>query len=206
MKELTLTATQSNWRLFTIRDSDPRFDNTKQAVLRRDRQQCFYCGFKARSGLSVINRAGNYRKHQMINMLTVCPLCAQCGFLESVGVGDYGGGSIIYMPEMSQIELNALCHNLFSAMTLCTESENNSKSIYRDLRLRSQWVEKSLGKGMSRPDNLGRLLIDVEENEAFDSSWLQGLRLLPSYIRFMSNILVWVEEALTSLGQDSMVK
>ena len=139
----------------------------------------------------------------MIHMLTACPRCAQCGFLESVGLGDYGGGSIIYMPEVSQIELNALCHNLFSAMTLCSESENTSKSIYRDLRMRSQWVEKSLGKGMSRPDNLGRLLIDVEENQAFDYSWLDGLRLLPNYIRFLPYSLQWVKESLLALGQES---
>lgn len=200
MSELKLSATQSNWRLFTIRDNDPRFSKTKQAVFRRDRNQCVYCGFTAQSGLCVVNLEGNYRKNHMANMLTACPLCAQCGFLESVGVGDYGGGVMIYLPDISQVELNALCHNLFSAMTLCTDSENTSKAIYRDLRMRAQWVEKSLGAGMSRPDNLGRLLIDASDNAAFDASWMEGLRLLPSYVRCMSSILRWADDALASFS------
>jgi len=38
-------------------------------------------------------------------------------FLESVGVGGYGGGALVYIPEIEQVELNVLCHVLFCAIT-----------------------------------------------------------------------------------------
>lgn len=199
MQELVLSATQSNWRLFIIRSSDPRFDKVKLRVHARDKGQCVYCGFKSLTANLVTNYDGNYSNNKLSNLVTTCPLCAQCGFLESVGVGDYGGGSIIYLPNISQVDLNGLCHSLFLAMALCTKSETNSKAIYRDLRLRSQTVDKILGKGMSKPDSLGRILIDdsTRSDPILDQSSLDGLRLLPSYMRFMPDITYWVREGIS---------
>ena len=57
-------------------------------------------------------------------------------FVEAVGKSDFGGGTLIYLPEISQTELNALSHALFTAMASGnTTDDNNANNTYRSLRL-----------------------------------------------------------------------
>ena len=66
--------------------------------------------------MEVINKDENYKNNTLDNMVTACPLCAQYSFLEHVGQGEFGGGTLIYLPEVSAESLNGLCHVLFCAM------------------------------------------------------------------------------------------
>lgn len=72
-------------------------------------------------------------------------LCAML-FIESVGVGGYGGGTLVYLPELSQAELNSLCHVLFCAITNDTGYKSSAQNIYRGFKFRSQMVEEKFGE------------------------------------------------------------
>src|SRR5262249_8989485 len=154
--------------------ADPAFLKFSEKVWERDNYTCQYCGFQARVYQEVVNVDQNYNNNKLENMVTACCFCTQCFFLEAVGKNDYGGGIIIYMPEVSQPELDGLCHVLFCAIANATNYRANAQAIYRSLKLRAQSVEEQVGEGMSHPAFLGQLLIEAA---APAESILSNLRL-----------------------------
>ncbi len=202
LRSIQLSATQSNWRLFTIRRSDPRFKTFQERIFSRDQNTCQYCGFKSMQFMEVINVDGNYQRNSIDNLVTACPFCAQCFFLDGIGNSDFGGGTLIYMPEMSQSDVNALCHVLFAMIISGSKSTTDSKTVYRNLRLRTQYVEKELGKGLSSPSVYGQLLIDstIDNKETLHTALMSKLRVLPTMSCYMNQMEAWNLEALVGLG------
>ncbi len=198
---IRLTASAGAWRLYSARQADPRFKAFEQKVFQRDQFTCQFCGFQAHVLQEVINLDGNYAHNKLENLVTSCCFCAQCFFIESVGVGGYGGGSLIYLPELLQSELNSLCHVLFCAITNDTGYKSTAQSIYRSLKFRTQPVEEKFGEGTSDPAIFGRLLIDSghadpEQSEAI----FRDMRLLPSRAKFRKQIESWAAGALEEVA------
>ena len=199
--ELRLHATHSNWRLFTIRKKDTNFLDFESNVFQRDGYQCQFCGFIARKHMEVINKDGNFYNNKIDNLVTVCCLCTQCFFLESVGHGEYGGGVLIVLPEMTQIELIASCHVMFHSILSEGRASHHSRGVYRSLRLRAQQAEKILGKGMSSPSLLGRLLVDCndKQRDIIQYKIQSCIKLLPDLQLFAEIIKEWAKEGLDEL-------
>ncbi len=201
-RQLKLAASADNWRLFMLRKSDPAFASLQQSIFAQDQFTCQFCGFKAKEFLEVVNLDNNYTNNHHENLVTACPFCAQCCFLESIGQSDFGGGALIYLPEMTQAELNALCHSLFSAMALGLSYDRDMKNTYRGLKLRSQYVEKELGEGVSNPSLYGRLLVDarIEDYQRITDTFSEKLRVLPIPSKFNLQIETWVNSALNEVA------
>ncbi len=200
--ELKLVATPGAWRLYSARKSDPRFQLYEKKVMQRDGYMCQFCGFQARIYQEVVNLDGNYHNNQLSNMVTACCFCAQCLFIESVGVGGYGGGTLIYLPEMEQNELNSLCHVLFCAMTNDTGYKSSAQTIYLAFKVRSQQVEDKFGEGTSDPAIFGHLLIDSTSMTSDQLSMImKGIRLLPSRAKFRKQIESWAANALEEIAE-----
>lgn len=199
---LKLSAVPDTWRLFSVRKNDPSFMAFAKQIFERDQYTCQFCGFQAMQYQEVINLDQNYRNNKLANLVTACCFCAECFFLESIGKDDYGGGGLIYLPEMSQNDLNGFCHVLFCAMFNATAYRSDAQNIYRGLKLRSQIVEKQLGEGMSDPALLGRMLIDAPEKQRLEMTdkVLSPLRLLPSYTKFSKQVEDWAKAALDELS------
>jgi len=195
--ELPLKASPGAWRLYSSRKVDPKFKKFELKILHRDQYTCQFCGFQANLFQDVINADGDYSHNRMSDMLTACCFCTQCYFLESVGVGGYGGGTLIYLPELSQAELNSLCHVLFCAITNDTGYKMTAQSIYRAFKFRSQAIEDKFGEGTSDPAIFGHLLID-SGHEATENAeaLMQNIRLLPSRAKFRRQIEGWAASAL----------
>ena len=204
MYTLKLNANPEGWRLFTARKSDPAFHGFSKKILRRDNYTCQYCGFQAREFQEVVNLDQNYNNSKASNMVTACCFCTQCLFLESVGQGGYGGGTLIYLPEISQNNLDSFCHVLFCAIANDTGYKNTAQSIYRSFKMRAQAVEEEFGEGTSNPAIFGRLLIEANAKERvqFDKL-IQNLRLLPSRASFRTQIERWAATALSELSSES---
>jgi intracellular multiplication protein IcmJ len=200
-ENLKLIASPGSWRLYSARKVDNRFKVYEQKVFQRDRYTCQYCGFQARFYQDIVNRDANYSNNKLTNLVTACCFCAQCFFLESVGVGGYGGGTLIYLPELTQAELNSLCHVLFCAITNDTGYKISAQNIYRSLKYRSQQVEEKFGEGTSDPAIFGQLIIDANVTaEAQREQLLQNICLLPSRAKFRKQIEKWASSALAEVG------
>ncbi len=200
---LKLAVIPDGWRLFYLRQADKGFAPFKQQVLVRDGYTCRYCGFKAKEYQEIVNLDNNYFNNKLANLATACPFCTQCFFLEAVGKGDYGGGTLIYLPEMSQGDLNGLCHVLFCAMSGRSSYLDEAQNIYREFKNRAKIVKDRLGEGMSDASLLGRMLIDCQagDRKKIEQEILSSLKLLPLYSKFGKQLEVWssaIEEDLTT--------
>lgn len=200
--ELKLMATPGAWRLYSARKVDPKFKAYEQKVFQRDRYTCQFCGFQANLYQDIVNKDGNYNNNHLSNLVTACCFCSQCLFLESVGVGGYGGGVLIYLPELSQTELNSLCHVLFCAITNDTGYKNSAQTIYRSFKFRSQVVEDKFGEGTSDPSIFGHLLIDSGPvSSEILLKVFANIRLLPSRAKFRKQIERWAASALEEIAE-----
>src|SRR5262249_1331448 len=152
----------------------------------------------------VINLDGNFYNNKISNMITSCCFCAQCFFLEAVGRSEYGGGRLIYLPEISQADLNGLCHVLFCAIANASSYRTDAQNIYRNLKFRCQIVDSELGEGMSNPRLLGQILIETSSRaiDRVDQQIFTHLRLLPSRTKFSLQIQTWAEAALEEITID----
>ena len=199
--KIKLIATPGSWRLYSARKVDARFKAFEQKIHRRDRYTCQFCGFQARLYQEVINHDGDYTNNKLSNLVTSCCFCAQCFFLESVGVGGYGGGTLIYVPELNQSQLNSLCHVLFCAITNDTGYKSSAQNIYRALKFRSQVIEDKFGEGTSDPAIFGQLIIDsgIKQDEV-RAQLFKNICLLPSRAKFRKQIEQWAASALQEIA------
>ncbi|HAT8178645.1 TPA: HNH endonuclease [Legionella pneumophila] len=199
--ELKLIASPGSWRLYSARKIDERFKSYEQKIFQRDRYTCQFCGFQARLYQDIVNLDGDYTNNRLSNLVTACCFCAQCFFIESVGVGGYGGGTLIYLPELTQAELNSLCHVLFCAITNDTGYKSSAQNIYRSFKFRSQIVEEKFGEGTSDPAIFGQLMIDSGVNsEEIREKLFKNIRLLPSRAKFRKQIEKWAASALEEIA------
>jgi len=200
---LKLVINPAGWRLFMARKSDQRFKKYMHRILVRDNYTCQYCGFQAREFQEIINIDQNYNHNKLSNLATACCFCTQCLFVESVGLGGYGGGSLVYLPEIEQPSVNSFCHVLFCAITNDTGYRSSAQNIYRSLKYRSQVVESQFGEGSSNPSTFGQLYLDsgFKDQNTFDDM-VKDLRVLPSRAKFRQQIERWAEAALQELSAE----
>ena len=200
MHELQLAANLNGWRIFVRRKQDKAFLPVQKRVLERDTYTCQYCSFQAKEYQEVVNLDGNYLNNKLSNMVTACCFCSQCLFLQTVGLDEMGGGQLIYLPEISQADLNSFCHVLFCAMENNTGYQDSAQSIYRSLKFRSQIIESKFGSGTSNPNIIGQLIIEHQEQfPDKEIAILKDIRLLPSNTKFRMQLEAWAAAALQEL-------
>ncbi len=201
---LTLSVTPGAWHLFRVRRSDPRFYPARDKLFARDQYTCQFCDFQAKQHLEVINLDNNYRNNKSSNLVTACPFCAQCFFIDAIGSSDFGGGTIIYLPELTQAELNSFCHVLFYAMAAKSNHMKTAQSLYRIYKLRAQIVDNKLGTDSSQPNVLGQLLLELaQDDQAIQQKVLTDLRLLPARAKFETQLRDWVNAQSSELIKET---
>lgn len=205
MHELKLAVNLSGWRVFVRRKDDKAFLPVQKKIFLRDRYTCQYCGFQAKEFQEVVNLDNNYANNKIENMVTACCFCSQCLFLQSVGLDEMGGGQLIYLPEISQNDLNSFCHVLFCAMENNTGYQDSAQSIYRSLKFRSQIVENKFGASTSNPAIMGQMIIEYRVHHKLKVNVLNDLRLLPSQAKFKVQLDAWAAAALRELEAEKKV-
>jgi intracellular multiplication protein IcmJ len=195
MHELKLAVNLAGWRVFVRRKADKAFLPVEQRIFDRDAYTCHQ---------EVINLDGNYTRNKLSNMITACCFCVQCLFLQSVGLDEMGGGQLIYLPEMSQADLNSFCHVLFCALGNSTGYQESAQSIYRSLKFRSQIVDNKFGSGTSNPTVFGQMVIEYQERFPDKPiEIMKDLRLLPAHTKFKVQLDAWSQAALKELEEEA---
>jgi len=204
MHELQLAVNLNGWRIFARRKEDRAFLPVAKRVMERDLYTCQYCGFQAKDYQEITNLDANYLNNKLSNMVTTCCFCTQCLFLQTVGLDEMGGGQLIYLPEMSQADLNSFCHVLFCAMGNSTGYQDSAQAIYRSLKFRSQIVENKFGSGTSNPQVIGQIIIEYQDQFPDKPvEILKQLRLLPSHAKFQVQLEAWATAALQELEEEA---
>lgn len=198
--ELTLKVGGAAWRHYSERLLDSSFEKFSQSVFQRDQHSCVFCSFSAAVGMCVINLDHNYNNNKMSNLATACPFCQQCLFLEAIDKLQSGGGTLVYLPEVSQAQLNAMCHVFYASIINGSTHAKVADHYIQSLKLRATLVEKHFGKGMSVPSFMGQLLVDTPVSGMDDkqTKLLENVRLLPALDKFEKEIMMWAQNAFVT--------
>lgn len=183
------------------------FDQFATKIMNRDEFTCRMCGFKAKQFMSILNIDHNYTNNIAKNLATSCPLCMQCHFVEHIGTMDNSGGTLIYMPEITQGQLNGIVHTLFCAIVNATTQEQSAQNMYNALRLRAKPIEKIYGEGRADPRAFGEMVLNTANSKSarLTKGILKDFRVLAKLTSFSDQIKAWSEDASNALETDLSV-
>lgn len=202
LRSISLKVNPGAWAYYAKRNSDERFASYRKSVAFECNDTCQFCGFKDKSHMQVVNIDGNYKNNKISNMVLACPLCAQCFFMEMIGKVDNTGAVLIYLPQISQENLNGLCHALFCAIINGTKYAQEAQSTYNDLRLLNKVIDERYGEGLSNPAFMGQMIIDspLDDRDAVTGELLNGVRVLPLLNKFTKCVQTWSKVALKGMS------
>jgi intracellular multiplication protein IcmJ len=190
--DIQLNATKGNWRLYHARKRNKKFLAIKKRILQRDNYTCRYCGFFAKEYQDIVNIDQNYKKNSYQNMATTCCFCAQCFFIDAVGLDSSTGGSIIYLPEFSQADLNNFCRVLYCSLDKESAYKAKLQSVYLSFKDRNKDVINCFGPDSDNPRIFAQGLIDAKLGKDYlNHEVMAHLRLLPSRNAFSKQINYW---------------
>lgn len=190
--EINLNAKKGNWRLYNARKRNKKFLVVKNRVLQRDNYTCRYCGFFAKEYQEILNIDQNYRNNTFSNLATACGFCAQCFFLDSVGFDGNSGGTIIYLPEISQADLNNFCRVLYCSLDKESAYKAKLQSVYMSLKDRNKDIINCFGPNSDHPRVFAQGIIDAKiSQEQLQHEVMNSIRLLPSKKDFSKQIEYW---------------
>lgn len=187
-----LTAKRGNWQRFVGRKTNPAFLPLRDKVFARDEHTCRYCGYQDMKYQEVVNIDQNYDNNALENLATACSLCAQCFFLDSLGLDGKSGGLIIYLPEINQADLNHFCRALFCSMLRDAPYKGKLQAAYLSLQDRAKFLEDIFGPHSQEPEQFGRALIDsgLTETQLHNPIFTE-LKLLPIRKFFKEQAEYW---------------
>ena len=130
----------------------------------------------------------------MSNLVTACPLCTQVFFPEMIGKVCNSGGTLIHLPEVSQQDLNSICHVLFCSLRNNDQHKDKSEKIYNDFLNLSEPVKSVYGDKFIIPSHFAQVLIDTPGDEVpkFYDQFLSGIRVLPDFESFRPLLDKWI--------------
>ncbi|MFI4937810.1 MAG: type IVB secretion system protein IcmJDotN [Candidatus Berkiellales bacterium] len=189
---ITISAQRGSWRLYQARKRSNKFLALKKRVLERDNYTCRYCGFFAKEFQEVVNVDQDYKNNKFDNLVTACCFCAQCFFLDAVGLDGGSGGTIIFVPEISQADLNNFCRVLYCSIDKESAYKGKLQTVHMSLKDRSKEVVNCFGPDSSDPRVFGQGLLDAGlTKDQLQHDVLRHLRLLPSKKAFEPQIEYW---------------
>jgi len=178
---ITLSAKRANWQRFMSRKANKTFLSIRDKILNRDDYACRYCGFQSKQYQEIVNIDQNYENNHLDNLATACQFCSQCFFLESIGLDGKSGATLIFLPEISQSDLNHFCRTLFCSMLREAPYKGKLQAAYLSLMDRSKPIEEIFGPGSENPLIFGQALIDSSLTAAQQNHPIfQELKLLPT--------------------------
>jgi len=193
MTDLILSAHRSAWAAShnhrTEWDEGKKMIKYRDKILKRDDYTCQACGWRSERYQEIHHRDHNHKNFYESNLETLCPLCHQVFHLPSAA--STNGGSIIWLPEISQAHLNLLCIGIFSTQR---NTKNQwvgiTRTLYGALEARKAWMDENLSR--ADPGILAQLLLNIPpEKYEKRHEWLAHLRLLPSASRFEEAAEYW---------------
>lgn len=209
LQPLRPSVKSGGWRDHNDEAIDQAYVDVRRAVLQRDTYTCQYCGFRSvpTPGQSpVTNLASGYLQvhhvnddhtdNRLENLVTVCPFCHQ---VFHVGNAGYNGNAVaIYLPDLTQQQLNLLVNSLAVAAAREPKDATNPRvktgatRLYNTLRRLDKPLDDAVeieNTPISDLKNLaGSLMLLKGENTDLV---LANVRVLPNIDSFRESVLYW---------------
>ena len=190
---------------------DKGAERARELVIGQGRfgRRCYFCDFAfgMTDSYEVHNLDGDHTNQAPENLVPVCELCHAPFHLDLVGRKWSGNpGKIIFLPEMSQPELNNLLQAIFYSIAMqvvgngtepAIEPVAHPHTVYRRLLERAPLVEQNalqevVRPGLSDPLVCSRVLLDMDETTfAQRDNVLAGCRYLPHPDYFVTKASTW---------------
>jgi intracellular multiplication protein IcmJ len=149
----------------------PPSKSDAEKILQRDDFSCRFCGFRSTQYQRVIAADDGF--------VTACSFCEQVRALERAGM--MGGGVLIWLPEITQAELNHIARAIYIART----DEDSPVAALATRTLDALMARRTEAKKRLGSDDalllatiLHENLNDAERKSAAEK--LEGVRLMPS--------------------------
>lgn len=211
---LILSANKKSWQVSslhgTLQDPNQKSAKIYEKIMQRDKNTCFYCSFQSNKFQEVHHLNDDHDDLSLDNLVTVCPLCHQVHHLNLAN--NTNGGTIIWLPEFTQQELNYILRGLFICMEYKEEEAKNIKfysmamSIYQSLESREQIVAQHFYSGAGNDTNekntgaFGQMLLNMNEDDYNNrENTLNNFKLLASPGRFSTQIKYWKTNTFQNL-------
>lgn len=199
-------------------DTDKQVVHLRQVVIQQPRHQrrCAGCDFAFGTSdqFELHHLDGDHRHNDPTNLVPVCAMCHAPFHLDLVTRRWRGSpGSIIYLPELTQGQLNNLLQALAFAMLAQQQKGLQQapsaapigdddplmriQSLHMALERRAEAVEKlgdgSVGRpGLSQPAVMARVLSEMSDADyAQRDTLLHGLRYLPAAEQLLAAAQEW---------------
>lgn len=194
--KLLLQGKTNNWEKFKQRKQNATFRKVRADILMRDKHTCRFCGNRS-ALIEIINADNDYSNNKKANLVSACTLCAKCTLLDSYTLDYSGGDKIIYLPEISQEQLNQLCRVLFCQINSASNGEigYNAKMVLAQLQDRANWLDQKTGCQLSHP----ALYLHYAHSGNADPTILTRLRWLPDIESYKDAIPTWEKEISTGV-------
>lgn len=176
----------------TEKDLSPEMKELRPQVLKRDKYTCHFCDWRSKYFMEIHHLDHNHKNNKLANLVTACPFCHKANHLVITGI--LKTGKIIFLPELTQEELNNFCINLFMAAKANDMFKQSVKAIYGELLARADSLN-DISESLKDPSVLALSLLKVfEEDIDKGEDIVQYLRVLPSQEAFDEIITEWAKE------------
>lgn len=193
------------------RSVKPEIIELYKKIMERDGFNCYYCGFHSEKWQEIHHLNDNHFDYSESNLVTVCPLCHQNHHLNSAYINN--GAELIWLPELTQQELNYICRALFVANQIKEDNGKKYNHFIANLGMPYLWhnlfytrkklLDKNFGEGCSDLSKFAQVLLDIKKENPKHylnrSHWIKGFKLLHKPRRFHVQVQYWKEEVFKEL-------
>lgn len=205
--KLLLSSHKKSWQVSSNHGKVDGLKNVKPKsvylkVLERDKHTCYFCKFQSSKYQEIHHLNDDHDDDSIDNLVTICPLCHQSFHLNVAYMTN--GGTIIWLPEFTQQELNHLLRAIFVAMDTPVEEAKDVKfhkmalSIYQSLETRQQYIDQYFYTGTNVESNernvgaFGQMLLNLSQEEYLNrESFIEPFKILATPNRFPIQTKYW---------------
>ncbi|MFD1043129.1 HNH endonuclease signature motif containing protein [Pseudoxanthomonas kaohsiungensis] len=190
-------------------------DELREQVIRQGRfkRRCAVCSFQFGqwNGFELHHLDGDHTNLSADNVVPICTLCHWPMHLDLVlRELPSDPGLIVYLPEVSQVEMNQLLcatavHQMQANKADETSRDRTAWALYERIKARSSLVEqvdgKTLRPGLSQIHGMVRVLQECNDARyAERDNWLAGCRYLPPFVELVRRAEEWVQDGAAYAG------